>query len=123
MRDPLETITLLMYLIAAISGGMGGAAAAGYQVLRDGRLRLLTALAYLVVGAVLGVLVLAYGWMVGVEPYTWGDLIGHSMVAGLIGSASLAGSSIGAQMVLRKLGWEVEINVHRRERDGDGRYG
>jgi len=110
----IEHITVLMYALAAISGGLGGCAVAAHDVLRGGRPRLSFIFAYAIVGSVFGVLALAYGSWFGVETKTTDHLIGNSVLVGAFGSAVLASTNISARWVLKRLGIEVEVNIKRK---------
>lgn len=110
-----EFVTLLMYTLAAISGGLGGCAVAGQQVLRGGRPRLSYVIAYATLGVMFGVLALAYGALIGMPTQSMDAVIGNSIIAGAVGSIALASTNISARWILKKLGIEIEVTVHRRD--------
>ncbi len=110
----------VMYALAAISGGLGGCAVAGQYVLRGGTARLSYMLAYIIIGVMFGVLVLAYGATFGVESSSIDQVIGNSIIAGAAGSLSLASSNISARWVLKRLGIEVQVTVKRRGENNGG---
>lgn len=113
----IEYITLLMYALAAISGGLGGCAAAGHHILRGQQPRASYVLAYGIIGVLFGVLALAYGGLFGAAVTTMDALIGQSVLAGAVGSITLASSNLSARWVLKKLGIEVVVSVRRRDED------
>ena len=110
----IEHITVLLYALAAISGGLGGCAIAAHDVLRGGRPRLSFVMAYAIIGSVFGVLSLAYGSWFGVESRTTDHVIGNSVLIGAMGSAVLASTNLSARWVLKRLGVEIEVNIKRR---------
>ncbi len=114
----IEWVVVVLYAIAAISGGLGGCAAAGHHVLRGQQPRISYVLAYGIIGMVFGVLVFAYGNTFGADVSSLERLIGHSVLAGAIGSAVLASSNISARWVLKRLGIEVVVTVKRKGEDG-----
>lgn len=107
----LDWLALVMYALAAISGGMGGCAIAGHHVLRGRSMRLSYLLAYIIVGATFGVLALAYGITAGLSLDT---LIGHSIMAGAAGSITLASTNLSARWMLKRLGIEIEVTVREK---------
>ena len=115
----IEHITTLMYALAAISGGLGGCAVAGHHILRGGTPRLSYVMAYGIIGVMFGVLVMAYGSAFGVETTSVDQVVGNGVIAGVVGTVSLASSNISARWVLKRLGVEVIVTVKRRgENDG-----
>lgn len=111
-----EHLTMLLYAIAAISGGLGGCAAAGYQTLKGSRPRASFFLAYVSLGVLFGALTFAYGATFGIGINSLDTLIGPSMLAGFGGSLSLASSNISARWLLHRLGVEVEVTVKRKDK-------
>lgn len=115
-RPYLAEITLFLYIVAAIAGGLGGAGAAAFVAQRREQVRWLTLAAHLIHGVLLGVLFLAFGWTVGLDPETRGEVLGYSMVAGFGGALVMGGSQVGVRAVLRRFGYELEVSL--RPRDG-----
>lgn len=111
----IEQLALLMYALAAISGGLGGCAMASSHVLRGKPARAAYILAYGMVGVVFGVLTLAWGANFGVDTRSIDSVIGNSILVGGAGSLALASTNISARWVLKRLGIEVEVSVKRRE--------
>jgi hypothetical protein len=117
-----DLFSLVMYALAAISGGIGGCAIAGHHVLRGQPMRLSYILAYAIVGSTFGILMLSYGALFGLAATSLDSLIGHSLLAGAAGSLVLASTNLTARMVLKRLGMEVLVTVRRadEERRTDG---
>lgn len=113
----LEFLALLMYALAAVSGGLGGAAIASHHLLRGRSMSISYALAYGMVGMVFGILALAYGSVFGVQPGSVDSIIGQSIIAGAAGSLVLASTNISARWVLKRLGIEVLVTVRRAQED------
>lgn len=115
-----EFLTLLAYVLAGISGGLGGCGAASAQFLRspDGpTLRLAYITAYMIIGAIGGVLFAAYAMRSGFIGPGLAAVVPGAIVAGLLLSALLAGTNITARWLLRRLGIEVEVTVRRHDEE------
>jgi len=113
-----EWIAILMYALAAVSGGLGGCAAASHHILRGQQPRVSYVLAYGIIGMVFGVLMLAYGSMLGATVTSLDQLIGQAVLAGAAGSIALASTNLSARWVLKRLGIEVIVTM-RRHKGGD----
>lgn len=113
----LDWLALIMYALAAVSGGLGGCAIAGHHVLRGHSMRISYLLAYGIVGATFGVLLLAYGAMFGVNNASLHSMIGNAVLAGAAGSFALASTNISARWVLKRLGIEVLVTVRRAQEE------
>lgn len=110
-----EYLALVSYAVAAISGGLGGCGVAAHQVLRGGKPRLSYVVAYGIIGIMFGVLALAYGTFIGVTGQSMDSIIGNSVLAGAVGSITLASTNISARWILKRLGIEVQVTVRRRD--------
>lgn len=114
---------LVFYALAAISGGLGGCAVTAHQFMREGgagrvQMRASWLLAYAIVGSVFGLLFAAYGtFFVRVNEVA--DIIGPSLISGIVGAAALGGLNMTARFILRRLGVEVIVTVHRSEKKDD----
>ncbi len=108
-------ITLLMFVLAGISGGLGGCAMAQHQILRGVQPRLSYVFAYAIIGIFFGLLGLCYGAYFGGDHSSIEKLIGQSLLAGALGSVVLASSNISARWILKRLGVEVEVTLRRTE--------
>lgn len=118
LDEQSEWLTLMLYALAAVSGGLGGCAIAGHHILRGRSTRLSYVLAYGIVGMVFGVLMLAYGSIFGVEAASLDRLIGQSVLAGALGALTLASTNLSARLVLKRLGIEVIVTVRRSDDKG-----
>lgn len=114
-RGIIEWVTLIMYALAAISGGLGGGAVASHGVLRGQPPRSSYVVAYVIIGMMFGVLMLAYGSMFGADTASLDKLIGHAVLAGAVGSMLLASSNLSARWILKRLGIEIEVTIKRSE--------
>lgn len=117
MRDSFGLVEAVLYVIAAISGGLGGSMVAGHAVLRGRSISLMIGCAYLVIGAVFGVLSLAFASALGIEVVDVDALVGNAVVAGAAASVTLASTNLSVRWVLKRLGVEVEMTVRRRNED------
>lgn len=118
MTDKLhDYVVLIMYALAAISGGLGGCAVAGRSVLHGENPRVSYVLAYATIGVMFGVLTLAYGTFIGVQSDDYASVIGNSILAGISGSFALASTNISARWVLKRLGLEVQVTVRRQDEE------
>lgn len=113
----LDWLALIMYALAAVSGGLGGCAIAGHHVLRGHSMRISYLLAYGIVGATFGVLILAYGALFGVNNTSLHSMVGNAVLAGAAGSFALASTNISARWVLKRLGIEVLVTVRRAQEE------
>lgn len=116
----IEHFSLLMYALAAISGGLGGCTAFGVNTLQGSTPRLSYVMAYIFIGITFGLLVFIYGNMFGVPVTTMGDVIGASIIAGACSSLSLASTNFSARWVLKKLGIEIEVKVKKLRNNNTG---
>lgn len=105
----------LLYALATISGGLGGCTVAAHHVLRGKTMRLSFALAYLIIGAVFGLLSAAYGIVVVHKHIT--EVIGPCIIAGMAGAIALGMSNLSARFILKRLGIEVVVSVKRKDED------
>ena len=110
----VEHVTLFMYALAAISGGLGGFAIASHSLIRGNPTRASYFLAYGVLGVAFGVLALAYGHFFGMNSGSIDRVVGNSVIAGAVGSVVLASTNISARWILKRFGIEVQVTVKRR---------
>lgn len=114
-----EHLVILLYAIAAISGGLGGCTVAANRLLSGRSMRMSFFLAYAIIGVVFGVLTAAYGtFIVNDSP---ADIIGPAIISGIVGSIALSGANLTARFILQRLGVEVQITVKRKEETGRGK--
>lgn len=111
----IDHAVLMLYALAAISGGLGGCAVASSEVLRGKSPRLAFVMAYAMVGAVFGILTIAWGALFGIDTASVDSIIGNAVLVGAAGSITLASTNMSARWVLKRLGIEVEVKVKRTE--------
>lgn len=110
---------VLLFALAAISGGLGGCAVSAQQFLSEGgagktQMRCSWVIAYGLIGVMFGLLFAAFGW-VTVESHDPFDVIGPSVICGFVGASALGGVNTTARFLLSRLGIEVEVNVKRKD--------
>lgn len=116
--DRLEEFGILvLYTLAAISGGLGGCAVTAQQFLSQegaGRvqMRLSWISAYTIIGVLFGILFAAYGLTI-IELKHPTDIIGPACIAGFLGAALLGGANMTARFLLKRLGVEVIVTVRK----------
>lgn len=121
MQRTIDTAVIILYMLAAISGGLGGCAVTAHQFIReDGmgktQMRISWIMAYAVIGAVFGVLFSVYGlFLIDYKNPT--DIIGPAMLAGIIGSGTLGGVNTSARFILKRLGVEIVVDVRRSKKE------
>lgn len=116
-----QSVHLLLYLIGLLSGGVGGAGAAGWHVLGGRVLNRSMLIAYVVVGAFVGlfvdVWVLIWALSAGVAPDTLvHHLAGLGLGSGFVASTALVILRKLTAVVLKWRGVQVEL---RMRGDGD----
>lgn len=122
-KNPQEFAILVLYAIAAVSGGLGGATVAAHHLLIGKRqARSAYFAAYAVIGATFGLLVAAYGAFV-LSPENYTDVIGPSVAAGAVGALVLSGANFTVGFILRRLGIEVEVNLRRQRNQNNDQGG
>lgn len=116
MPNRFQHAALLLFMLAAISGGLGGIGFASYQLLGGKTVRASYFAAYGIIGMVFGVLCAAYGVVLVDRPVT--DIIGPALLAGIVGAATLGSMNWTARFVLKHLGVEIQVTMHRtKEKD------
>lgn len=111
-----EFSELVLYSIAAVSGALGGCAAASNHIMQGNALRISFVLAYAITGASMGVLTIAYA-NIFFGTTDLSQVIGHSLLAGLAGSTLMAGGHVSARWVLKRFGIEVSITARKTSED------
>jgi len=110
-EESFSRIELLLIAVAAIAGGLGGAAVAGHYVLRGRRMTAARVAAYFVLGMVFGLLGVIYAASMGLPCPTIAAVVGRGVIAGAIGAGSLAGANLSVSWVLKHLGIEIKVDV------------
>ena len=108
--------TSLLYIIAMISGAMGGGLVAAHHALRGRNVTAIYICAYIFTGLVFGLT----GIIVTVV-FTPVDLDVEraflvSLIFGIVGAVTLAGMNLSARILLRRFGIEVEMNITRTQK-------
>ncbi len=102
-----------LYVVAAVSGAAGGCMVAAHHVLRGRNVTRLFIAAYGFVGLVFGLTgVMVVAAFTSIElTLERAFLIG--LIFGVVGSTTLAGANLSARIIMRRLGIEVDVSVHR----------
>ena len=111
-----ETMTALVYAVAAVSGASGGCTVAAHHILRGRPMAAMILCAYAFVGGVFGVAVIAAVYLYTDISFTVERLILTALGFGFFGSIALAGANLSARFLFRRLGIEVDVSVKRIER-------
>lgn len=113
-----QKTNLILYLVAALSGGLGGCGAAAATVLRGKEVSLVVVISHLIIGVVVGVImgafVLAYSQFSGLEAALH-DVVMAAGASGLAASVGLALANKMSKIVLKFRGVEVQFTL----REGD----
>ena len=117
----VDKVTLLLYVLATISGAFGGCAVAAYQTLHKKKPEVTQAvfLAYAILGGFFGLLFVLYAGMLGYELTTLSQFLGHAALVGAAASVTLAASNFSIRFFLRRLGLEIEVRVKDRRHGED----
>lgn len=115
------TAIIVLYALAAISGGLGGCAVTAQQFLSQGgggkvQMRISWLLAYAIIGILFGLLFAAYGLTIITLKHPT-DIIGPACLSGFAGAALLGGANMTARFILKRLGVEVVVTVRRENED------
>lgn len=113
-----SAVVMILYVIAAVSGGLGGCAAGCYYLTHDKRPRLAFAVSYALLGVVFGVITFAV-----ISAYHFPELdsvhkaILFSIIGGLAGAVMLASANLTVLLLFRKLGIEIQITMRKSGED------
>lgn len=104
-------LLLVLYAVAAISGGLGGCAAASVYFTHAQKSRLPFVVAYFMLGVCFGIITLAcmlvYDWTLS----NINEIVMYAGTAGAAGATALASANFSAKAYLRRLGLEVQVTV------------
>lgn len=120
--DKLEDLAIIiLYAVAAISGGLGGCAVTAQQFLRTSgggqvQMRISWIMAYSIIGAVFGLLFAAYG-VIFVNITSYADIVGPALISGIVGASSLGLMNVSARIILKQLGVEIEVTMRRESEE------
>lgn len=122
MERMADQAVFILYLLAALSGGLGGCAVTAQHFLRDQgkgtvQMRASWLLAYAIIGSVFGLLFAAY-MVTFTDPQSVTGVIGPAIISGIVGASALSGINITTRFLLKRLGIEVIVSVRRDNEDG-----
>ena len=120
---PSELFGLILYVLAAVSGGIGGCGIASSQFLQSQgviSLRVAYLSAYAIIGGIGGILFTAYVMAFDRSVHHLSDVIPGAIIAGMVFSLSLAGTNGVAKIILRRLGIQIELTVRKDDEDRRG---
>lgn len=109
-----EHITFILYLIAAMSGGVGGAVVAGAHVVHGKKLRTSFVVAYLIFGVVFGLLYMAFGTKFGFDTAQIDTIVGNSIIFGFAGTITLVSFNVVSNLVLKWKGVEIAVTFRKQ---------
>lgn len=115
-----EFLSLAAYVLAAVSGGIGGCGVASSQFLRARgalALRVAYVFAYAVIGAIGGMLFVAYVQIFEGGVHMLADAVPGALISGMVFSTALAGTNIAARVILKRLGIQIELTVRHADED------
>lgn len=112
----LDSFTMLMIAVAVVAGGMGGGSVAGIHILRGKRVRAIFFLAYVIVGAALGLTLFYFGHLFGIQSTTPEEFVGKAFLFSLVGTLIVASKDFGVRWTLERFGWKMTVTVYRDER-------
>lgn len=116
-RPPEAVFILVVYTLAAITGGLGGCASwAWYAHHTPNKRKFVYLAAYMIIGAVFGVTsasaAMIYNWA-----STLDQLIFYSLVSGVAGTITIFAVNWGAGVILRWRGIELRLTFRDRKED------
>lgn len=120
IQRPSEGLFILVvYALAAISGGLGGCAAWAWHTSRfNQKRRFVYLVAYIIIGMVFGTtsaaLAMIYSWVTTLD-----QLIFYSTMFGAVGAVTIFAINWGAGLILRWRG--VELRLTFRDKDQNER--
>ena len=114
-----DTSLLLLYIIAAIAGGLGGCGAAAFYATHNASVRMIFVVAYIMLGMVFGIIALAVAatWEFTPNVSTLHELILYAVLSGAAGSLALVSANATIMILLRRLGIELQITIRKPGED------
>lgn len=109
----VDRMLLVLYAISAVSGGLGGCAAAAWYIGKHPKPRWAMIAAYIILGVVFGVITLGISFFVNDGPKDLNVLALETIVGGASGAIALLSANLTARLIFRKLGVEVQLTVRR----------
>lgn len=115
-RGEFDLVTVLVYVIVAISGASGGCLVVAHNILHGRSLTQLYVLSYGFVGLVFAVAgVIAIELMTPMSIGMKGAVI-YGLILGATGAAALGSANLSARIIMKKLGIEIEIKLKDSKR-------
>jgi len=111
-----DWVMLFMYSIAAISGALGGCAAAAITGMRTGTLRIAFFAAYAMIGLVCGLLTFAVSEWFGISAEDTRAHVGWAVFVGGLVPLVLAAHNFGARFAFKMLGGELQVTFRKDEK-------
>jgi hypothetical protein len=109
-------LILVLFAVAAISGGLGGCASALASAMRENKSASVAfVFAYIILGVVFGIVTLSVLTFYDHGPTSINDLILFSTAGGAAGSIGLASANWSIRAAFRKFGVDVQLTVRRME--------
>ena len=109
----ISTFLAFLYVIAAISGAAGGCLVAAHHVLRGRNVTALFVGAYGFVGLVFGLAGVIVVASFAAIAMSLERTILLGLVFGIVGTTTLAGANLSARIIMRRLGIEVDVSIHK----------
>lgn len=115
-KDPKLIGVIIGYAISAVAGALGGCGSvAAVSIIDRKTLHAANVIAYTFLGMVSGLLVFAFGDLLGITHDEIRDLARHSLLVGFLVPCILAGHNFGIRLMLKKFGWDVQVTIRRDE--------
>ncbi len=113
-----------VFIFLALGGGaVAGAGMAGYHVLRGRQAHAVLLLAYVVVGAVAGLVHYFLAPLVGIGYESPEAVFRGALMTGVITLLIITGRDIGFKMTINRFGWRGKVELFRpsNEKEGGGK--
>lgn len=115
-KNEPTSFMLILYALAAVSGGLGGCAAASMYFTHTKHPKLPFIIAYVTLGIAFGIITLAFLLIYDVNVADIHHLILYTFAGGTSGSIALASANFSASAYFKKLGIEVTVSLQRKEK-------
>lgn len=107
----------VLYAIATISGALGGCASGMHYYATAKTAKASFVLAYMILGAIFGVIFFAGASVFSISVATVHELILYSIGAGTAGSVMLFSANWTVKAIFKRLGVEVEVTLRKGGED------
>lgn len=112
---------LLLYLVAAIAGALGGCGAGAMLALTSkSAIRAMQVVAYATIGFTCGMFVLAFGYLLGLDTDDPAVLVRWSLLLGMTVPITLFSHNMAISAILRRFGFEIEFTIRRNKEERRG---